>query len=316
MKDKITVGIPRALLYFKHKVLWCEFFTNLGCEVVLSSPSNKKILEDGIYYSIDECCLSSKLYMGHVKDLINKKVDYIFVPRVANYGKKEKTCTKFHGIYDVVQNTFPDIKLLNYNLDVLAGEKEINGFIKLGLNFTKNLPKISKAYYDAKKAQKLYDENNELKQESMIKDSKKNKILLISHPYNTYDTLIGMPVVKYLEKLNVSVVYSDRLNEEIARKNCEDLSSTIYWTYNKELIGSIDYYKGIVDGIIFLTTFPCGPDSLVTELCIRKLKHIPIINIVIDELQGEAGLHTRLESFIDIIDMKKKKRAGGSYESK
>ena len=65
-------------------------------------------------------------------------------------------------------------------------------------------------------------------------------------------------------------------------------------------------YKDKVDGIIFLVTFPCGPDALVVNLCQNKIKR-PMITIILDELQGEAGLKTRLESFVDIIKYKKEK---------
>jgi predicted nucleotide-binding protein (sugar kinase/HSP70/actin superfamily) len=44
----------------------------------------------------------------------------------------------------------------------------------------------------------------------------------------------------------------------------------------------------------------------VSELCQRKIKDKPFINIVLDEHNGEAGLQTRIESFIDIISMKRK----------
>jgi len=59
-----------------------------------------------------------------------------------------------------------------------------------------------------------------------------------------------------------------------------------------------------VDGIIFLVTFPCGPDALTTNLCQNKLKKLMIV-ITIDELWGEAGLKTRLESFVDILKLRK-----------
>ena len=61
-----------------------------------------------------------------------------------------------------------------------------------------------------------------------------------------------------------------------------------------------------VDGIIFLTTFPCGPDSLVNELMIRKISDIPVTNILVDEQTSSTGLETRLESFIDIINERRK----------
>ena len=60
-----------------------------------------------------------------------------------------------------------------------------------------------------------------------------------------------------------------------------------------------------MDGIILLSTFPCGPDSLCNEMIIRKIKDKPIITIIVDELNNDAGLITRLESFIEILKDKK-----------
>ncbi len=57
--------------------------------------------------------------------------------------------------------------------------------------------------------------------------------------------------------------------------------------------------------------FPCGPDALVIELCKLKIKNIPSVILVLDELQAEIGLITRLESFIDILRIKRKR-----YEEK
>ena len=94
---------------------------------------------------------------------------------------------------------------------------------------------------------------------------------------------------------------ANSLNHKTAKNNYQELSPTLYWSYSKELVGAINYYKKYVNGIIFLSTFPCGPDSLVNELIMRKLKNIPTTNIIIDELNAETGLETRIESFIDII---------------
>ncbi|MDD3305409.1 MAG: hypothetical protein PHT75_04805, partial [Bacilli bacterium] len=74
----------------------------------------------------------------------------------------------------------------------------------------------------------------------------------------------------------------------------------LYWTYNQDIINSILYYQQKVDGIIMITSFPCGPDSLANEMFLRKIDK-PIINLIIDELSSEVGLETRIESFIDII---------------
>jgi predicted nucleotide-binding protein (sugar kinase/HSP70/actin superfamily) len=69
-------------------------------------------------------------------------------------------------------------------------------------------------------------------------------------------------------------------------------------------LGSIAMHKDKVDGIILLSAFPCGPDSMVNELITRKVKNVPMLNLVLDSQSGTAGIETRLESFVDIIRFK------------
>ena len=52
-----------------------------------------------------------------------------------------------------------------------------------------------------------------------------------------------------------------------------------------------------------MSVFPCGLDSLVNELVMRKLDK-PYINLVIDDIESNGGIETRIESFIDIINSK------------
>lgn len=84
-----------------------------------------------------------------------------------------------------------------------------------------------------------------------------------------------------------------------------EISETLPWAFNKELVGSIPIYKDRVDGIILMSAFPCGPDSLVNEILIRRVKDKPILNLMIDGQEGNAGIETRLESFVDIIRFNK-----------
>lgn len=305
MANKIKIGFPRAFLYYHYKYLWEAFFKELGCEIIVSPETNKKILKDGIDSSIDECCLSSKIYMGHIKWLIGK-ADYILIPRIASYSKKDDVCTKFNAMYDIVKSTFNDVDVLDYNIDVKRRRSEFMAFMKMGSILKKKKVIILKAYLKAKKENRKQEKLESSKQELIIKTTDKLKILIVSHPYNTYDKLLGQSVINYLKSLNVEPIYSDKVDKKISSEKSKVISKTLYWIYNKRLIGSIEYYKDKIDGILFLSTFPCGPDSLVTELCLRKIKNIPMTNIVLDELQGEAGLQTRIESFIDIINEKKK----------
>ena len=76
-------------------------------------------------------------------------------------------------------------------------------------------------------------------------------------------------------------------------------------SYRRELLGSIQMHKSKADGLILMSAFPCGPDSMVNEMIIRKFPDIPILNIVMDNQDGTAGLETRLESFTDILKLKR-----------
>jgi predicted nucleotide-binding protein (sugar kinase/HSP70/actin superfamily) len=294
----MKIGVPRALLYHRYKNLWKTFFAELGCEILVSEKTNKKILADGINYSIDESCLPAKIFMGHVYSL-KDKCDYILVPRIESYGKGDDVCVKFNAIYDIVNNTF-DMKLLDYNINVKNGQTEKKGFIKMGKNLGYSYFKTLKAYKKAKEAYELANRQKVTMQETKL-NSDGPKILIASHQYNTYDKLIGHPIADFIKKLGGVPLYADAvdISESIARS--KELSGSLYWKYNKEMIGAIKLLEDKVDGIILLTAFPCGPDSLVNELIIRKSKKVPIINIIIDELQGEAGLQTRIESFMDIL---------------
>lgn len=305
LKDNITIGIPRAFLYFKYQYLWQTFFAELNCQVILSPETNKKILKDGIDASIDESCLSAKIYMGHLAYL-RGKADFILVPRIVGFGRKEEVCTKFNALYDIVKNTFKEVNLLSYNVDRANQESEFKGFMKMGRELGKNPVLVLRAYLKGKRLQRQKELQLAEEQERLILGKDKLKLLIIAHDYNTYDRVVGYPVIKYLESLGIVPVYADAADKKKTALKSRLISDTLYWTFNKELIGAIDHYQQNIDGIIFISTFPCGPDSLVNELCLRKIKGVPMANIIVDELQGEAGLQTRIESFVDIIMERKK----------
>ena len=56
----MTIGLPRAMLYYRYKDLWETFFKELNCDIITSEETSKKTLTDGINLSIDESCLPFK----------------------------------------------------------------------------------------------------------------------------------------------------------------------------------------------------------------------------------------------------------------
>lgn len=301
---KTKIGIPKALLYFRYHTLWESFFEKLDCEIVESEDTTKAVLSNGMNYAIDEACLSYKIYLGHLASLIGK-CDYVLIPRIATFADREIVCTRFQALYDVVKNTFrdQDFKILDYNVDVMEGKTEQDGFIEMGRRLGKSKKESLEAYLFAKGAMeeeqkmKLREQNKKLKTDNI-------KLLVVSHPYNIYDSYVGKPVSDYLEELGCTIIYADIVDREKARRKAHKLSPTLQWTYNKELVGAIELYKDKVDGIVLMSSFPCGPDSLVNEMLIRRINK-PMVTLILDVQDGTAGRETRLESFVDIIKLKK-----------
>ncbi len=301
--NNITIGIPKALLYYKYGDLWSYFFEQLQCNVIISPNTNRKILEDGIKLSQDESCMAMKIYMGHINYLLDK-CDYILVPRLKCIKKKEKLCTNFSALYDIVNNVF-DKKIIHYNIDVEHNEDELYAFTTMGLSLGYTYRKSVKAYKIAKEKDDMLKARKLSKQKSVIATSNKIKVLLAGHPYNLYDEYIGKQISTFLENNNIEIIYSDLYDTKYLESEFKTISPKNYWTYNKEIMAAISHYQKLVDGIILITSFPCGPDSLSNEMIIRKVD-IPITNLVIDEANSDTGMITRIESFIDILEERRK----------
>ena len=164
MDNKIKIGIPRGLYYYKYNILWKEFFKELGCDIIVSPETNFEILENGKKYSASEMCLSLKIYIGHVFYL-KDKVDYVLVPTSKTLDDNN-FCPYYLRIYDIVNNTF-DMNILNYNINEFDKKYEEDEFIKIGekLGFSKNY--ILTVYHKAK-----MEEYKQNKIEYLVQDKK------------------------------------------------------------------------------------------------------------------------------------------------
>lgn len=301
-KEIIKIGLPRALLYYRYRVLWRTFFQELGMETVVSAPTDRAILERGTALAIDEACLSLKIYLGHVAALVGQ-CDYILVPRVSNFGRHRAMCTRFESTPDLVRNVFRNSgqKFLSYEVDQemqKAGEE--NAFVEMGKGLGRTAKAAKKAYKAAKKAELSHHKERVQRYEQQYKKDGM-KVLIAAHSYVAEDPYMGRMVSDYLKKAGVIPVRADMADREAALKRSRELSPTCKWEVSREILGGIAMHKGDVDGIILLSAFPCGPDAMVNELITRRVKGVPILNLVLDSQSGTAGVETRLESFIDII---------------
>ena len=251
----MKIGIPRALLYYRYHVLWNTFFQELGIETVISPHTNKTLMDAGSHYAIDENCLSSKLFFGHVSAL-EGKCDAVFVPRIANYGKDGVMCSRFEGLYDMAVNTFRDhdIDFVTCNVDIQQKCPEEQAYVMLGVSLGASEAKAREAYQKSYQAWQAAQKAHIAEEEARLHDDR-IKILVVGHSYNLYDEYIGKPILKGIEQLDAVPICSDAVDLKQAQEDSLNICKSVPWIMSRELLGSIAKYHNDVDGIILLTAF-------------------------------------------------------------
>lgn len=301
----MRIGIPRALYYYRYGALWQTFFSALGCEVVVSPKTDRAILNQGTHFAIDESCLSAKIYLGHCAWLLDR-CDLIFVPRIADLGRDREFCLRFRAMPDVVYNTFREegVRIVSCDISMHAGNSEARAFQELGKKLGFRRQQTFQAYLLAKQAEQQRAADNARKLDAALARPEL-KVLICGHAYNIYDRYIGRPVMDAIHANHALAIPADWMDRDRAWQAAADLTDTMPWMVNRELAGAAVLLHDKVDGIVLLSSFSCGPDSMTDEILTRRLKRLPILTMTLDGQDATAGMETRIESFIDILHLRK-----------
>lgn len=326
------IGIPRALAYYAFFPFWKTFFEELGQNVVLSTPTTRSILDQGVKEAVNDACIPIKIYHGHVAQLAAQGVDYIFSPRLVSVRRfgdfgTETFCPKFLGLPDMIRTAFDELPpIIDTRIDI---KKDNNALLDACLEVGDMLgaPRYisKKAFREASWIQRKYQElllDGFFPQEAMqVLDGKKItpennssadlNIAVLGYPYAIYDPYVNVELIKKLHEQGVRIYTQDMLSDKVLDKQISNLPKSMFWYFsNRTMYGGLHYMeKGNVDGIIHVTAFACGPDSLVDRLLeIESHKHnMPYLSITVDEHTGEAGVRTRIEAFLDMLRFRRGK---------
>ncbi|MGE5618598.1 MAG: acyl-CoA dehydratase activase-related protein [Sphingomonadaceae bacterium] len=325
----IKVGIPRALVYYQHYPLWRTFFEELGAETVVSPATTRGILSAGASRVVAETCLPTKIFCGHCAAL-GRDVDFIFIPSVRSVERNVYNCSKFLGLPDLVRQTSKDIApVVDIEIDINKGVRKVREEIhRVGKRLIRAPWKIDRAIDAALETDKRYQEImrsgltppeaiEQLFPDQPYRPAAINRkgtvssagrrltIAMIGHPYNIYDEYVNHNMVGRLRAMGVELVTPEMVSLEGLDRGITALVERPYFTYEREVVGAGGYYlMDGVDGIISVVAFGCGPDSLMMDIVSRAAKrrwNKPLMNITIDEHTAEAGLVTRLEAFVDML---------------
>lgn len=328
----MKIGLPRALLFHYYYPLWNRLFQLLDVEVVVSDVTNKQLVEKGIKVTVPEICIPIKIFNGHVISLLEKDVDMIFVPRFISVEKDYWFCPKFLGLPELVTYNVPGARAKMLTLDIRMDSEcpaayasykplckwlgvtpsQLKAALKEASTYWHRFRGFCRAGYTIDEATALNSQNtNEV--QPVTQAEPLVKLGILGYVYNIYDPFSSLDILTKLRSMGVGIRTFEMLSDQELWGHRKPGEKNLYWTFSDKLAGAADTFLDSpdIDGLIHVTAFGCGPDSIIGKLLEldSEARHKPMMTLRIDEHTGESHLQTRLEAFVDMIA--RKKRQGG-----
>lgn len=315
----VKVGLPLQLGMYEQLPIWAGFFESLGFEVVLSDKSSRELYFRGQHtVASDTACYPAKLIHGHIESLLDKGVDFIFMP-CESYNLDEHDSVNHYNCPIVAY--YPE--LLKANNERLNEENFIMPYIDLNEreNTVKKLCAALKKYKikrkDAAKAldngfARFYKYHADVRAKGAEIAAKaraegKQIIILAGRPYHV-DNEINHGINKLLTSLNLAVLSEDAVFDEADLVKVNVLNQ---WTYHARLYRAAEYACRHNDvNLVQLVSFGCGLDAITTDevRSIMEKNDKLYTQIKIDEINNLGVVKIRLRSMLAAIEEGKKSK--------
>lgn len=292
----MKIGIPGGLLYYRYEPFIRTFFNELEVDAEYSTKSNKEILDLGARNCVDEACLPMKLFHGHAAKL-QKTCDYITVPRIMNSEFGESICPKFRGLPELVSSGTGKSNHI-FSEPIYMNDKE-----KLKKALKKSCRQIGVSDSRLEKAFRSALENQCNTSFGLNENGYRHRVFLAGHPYNIYDSFANLNLLQKLHHLDIGVITEEWVNRSEMMGELIGFIKRPYWFF---LIHNFAPAMALmkrkdIDGIVYVSSFCCGTDSVTIELIKNSIGSFPLLVLKLDEQTGEAGYNTRLEAFREVL---------------
>ncbi len=316
-KQRGTIGFNRSFLINTYYPLYSNFFAQLGYAVVLPSQAS----QEGIDQRNAPFCYPVELAHGFFYSLIENQSppDFIFlphfkaVPNDANAGEDlhSQVCPLVQGETFYLQTTFrkrlgqlaeKGTKLLSPLVDLSLGIAEakkplVASAMQMGIK-----RKEAEAAFEIAMRRQLdcMAEMQTIGQNAMAEleaDPEKFAVVIFSRPYNGYADEAHMGIPYKFASRGILVIPLDflKISKERSKRH-------MYWGMGKLMMkaGRLVKRHPQLFGT-YITNFSCGPDSFVVGYFREIMGRKPSLTLELDSHTADAGLETRVEAFLDIV---------------
>jgi predicted nucleotide-binding protein (sugar kinase/HSP70/actin superfamily) len=269
------------------------------------------MVRQGSENAIAEPCLPIQVYHGHVQQLFEKEVDWIFIPNMIN------AATRF---LEVNSYYCPWGQTLPYVVKSATAFSSLNDkILSPSLRFRDGIKSVASSLYESLKPlgetkksvtqaiEESYAEQEQTQNKILAAGSKAlevlNKsqtigIILMGRTYNIYDRGMTLDIGNKLrDYFGVNVIPMDFL--PVDDIDISDVNQNMYWNYGRKIIAAARFIENKDNlHLIYLTNFKCGPDSYIKHF-ITQASGKPFLTLQFDGHSNDAGYITRCEAYLD-----------------
>ena len=278
--------------------------------MLLSDSTNEHTIEAAQASAKGETCYPIKLLYGHMLDLADKGVDYIFMPTIRTIRHVDSKAvhnyacpymqTAARSIFKTLELEKRGIKLISPVFDFDLGTKSMAvAMLEAGkqLGFAK--PRCMVGMLKGAAAVKRFSANVERVGEEFLSNLKPDEkvIVLITRTYNISDPVLNMGIPEILLNKGYKVMTLGNIREPILILPTIILtcivsrSVTIFCRVRK-----LSHITRICILCISQIT-AVSTDSLISHMFREEMGDKPYLQIEVDEHFSKVGVITRIEAF-------------------
>ena len=311
---KKTVGVPFALMIHKFFPMANAFFTSLGFNVVLTDPTSEETIRLAQQTAQGETCYPVKLIYGHMQQLIDQKVDYIFLPTIHTM-KHEKSRVKHNygcvymqtaaaSIAKALDIESKGITLLSPVFDLDFGQEAMASAM-LGLSKILGIPKpfCAKALLSGAMAVRRHTAAVEKQGKALLATLRPDDkvLVLITRNYGVSDPILNMGIPELLLERGYKVITLSHLPGHAL--DISDEYDNLYYPFGQHILSGaklIAHHPNLY--AVYLTNHGCGPDTMLSHLFKQEMGDKPYLQIEVDEHFSNVGVITRIEAFLNSLN--------------
>jgi len=306
-----TVGIPRSMFFYDRFPFWCAYFQELGFDVVVSPPTDKKIATVGEEVAIAQPCFPIQVAHGHILELLEKGADYVLVPNALNYeapkSRVDSHLCPWNQTLPFVIRALPQLenarpKLLaptvHFRLGRKLVEKELGDFAQtLGISRRANARAVLAAYAAQGAFTDMMLEAG-AQALSKLQATGEPALVLLGRPYNLYDRSINCDIPRKLRTLyGVNVIPMDFLPLDL--EDISEINPNMYWNSGRRILAAARITRRHPNlHLVYISNFKCGPDSYIKSF-LDDAAGKPALLLQFDAHSNDAGFITRCEAYLD-----------------